>query len=384
MRKISLYEIALSDRCNFNCSYCYIKKKNTVEMNNRTLEKLIEWIKKTHGKRFMLKFSYGEPLLSFEQIKKIVSLLEIDDDYRKTIITTNGSLISNKKISWMKDHNIHLQVSIDGDKFSNRLRINPNKWKRIVKKAKAAAKELNLAIFYSIHPDNVCKMNIGFKTLVNNGFDKIILGLVDFGIPLLENGRIHEYISGFYENFFWACKNYFLGKKIVMNLPRFFNFFIEDNLIGFNSKKEIKQRCGAMVWSCFVSPTGYIYPCPYFFSKYENIFSMGNVFTGINNQQRIHWLNKTKTTNLKFLTKNSPEKLRKLSDTENDALFHEFCPFLSFEQTKTLTSVSDKHVELILALLRSVKELKQNLSISRLERDRLKKYAKFCLYSLAK
>lgn len=63
-------------------------------------------------------FFGGEPLLSFELIKKTVSFLNKENkSYRKTInysITTNGSLITEKIISFFREQNFSVVLSFDG------------------------------------------------------------------------------------------------------------------------------------------------------------------------------------------------------------------------------------------------------------------------------
>jgi len=65
-----------------------------------------------------INFFGGEPLLSFELIKKTVSFLNKENkSYRKKInysITTNGSLITEKIIDFFNDHKFSAVLSFDG------------------------------------------------------------------------------------------------------------------------------------------------------------------------------------------------------------------------------------------------------------------------------
>jgi len=90
----------ITNRCNFSCSYCYIKKTNE-EMSRETAYLAIDNLAKSallHGKSGVrLKFTGGEPLLRFSFIKDLV-------EYSKSCkykgvnftfhILTNGTLLS--------------------------------------------------------------------------------------------------------------------------------------------------------------------------------------------------------------------------------------------------------------------------------------------------
>ena len=166
----TIYVIALSTKCNFRCKYCSIfrEKPPSIEMKEKTVERLIEWIEKTHNKNFLLHFIYAEPLLNFPYIKRIVSKLRENNPDMKVVITTNGVYLYENRIKWIAENNISLQISIDGDEKSNKDRCDIQTYKKIIKNALKAQKCIkNIIISYSITPSNVNRIPIGINKLID-------------------------------------------------------------------------------------------------------------------------------------------------------------------------------------------------------------------------
>lgn len=69
-------------------------------------------------------FAGGEPLLAFDLIKDIVPMFPNGEFY----IFTNGILLKDEVITWLKSNKVKTYVSIDGPaKFNNKKRISRGK-----------------------------------------------------------------------------------------------------------------------------------------------------------------------------------------------------------------------------------------------------------------
>lgn len=125
--------VEVTERCNFSCNYCYYGGMyDTIPESEQRIQDMPEedclqclrelLIRKNvlYSNKAVISFYGGEPFLNFRLIRKIVSLCreefpEIEFQFRTT---TNGSLLKTH-IEFLKEHDFHILVSIDGDKQSD-------------------------------------------------------------------------------------------------------------------------------------------------------------------------------------------------------------------------------------------------------------------------
>lgn len=132
--------IQTTTRCNLDCIYCTDGKlyKNFSSDSRNDLEKIksfqfLDYVLKlqqsyrnrSYNKVLYITFYGGEPLLNFETIKSVVNhTKKIQDDQLKFqfSITTNGILLK-KHVMFLIENNFKINVSLDGNRKDNRLRI---------------------------------------------------------------------------------------------------------------------------------------------------------------------------------------------------------------------------------------------------------------------
>lgn len=122
--------------CNFKCWYCYENHIKTSEMDTTNLAKvkiLINNILETNINYFTLSFFGGEPFLKYQQvvlplIKYTSELCKLKNIYFNISFTSNGSLITSKRILEMKNMGpLAVQITLDGNKEThNRIRFFQN------------------------------------------------------------------------------------------------------------------------------------------------------------------------------------------------------------------------------------------------------------------
>lgn len=137
--------LKVTEQCNMRCEYCIYsehypdtKYYSDVYMEWETAKKAIDdylahfyhtW-KRNNGRKPVIAFYGGEPLLGFNIIKKTVLYVEACYSQYKFnyTITTNGLLLSDDEISeFLKQHGFWIIVSIDGTKRNHdRYRITRN------------------------------------------------------------------------------------------------------------------------------------------------------------------------------------------------------------------------------------------------------------------
>ncbi len=141
--------------CNFKCWYCYEThvqgSKMDVPIINRVL-RFIENEKKENPELqyFNISFFGGEPLIYYRQavmpllegVKRIFEGSEINFG---SSFTTNGYLIDQEKIDFLKNHNVFgMQITLDGNKeFHNKVRYvskNKGSYEKIISNIKLLAR----------------------------------------------------------------------------------------------------------------------------------------------------------------------------------------------------------------------------------------------------
>lgn len=137
----------LSEKCNLACKYCFLgnNDKNihmrqmpsmTTEMVERAVE-YFAWQNNTHPEWSKHKkeiiFYGGEPLINFKALKHTIDTVRIFQDHNKITknldfsMVTNGLLLDEEKIQYLKENNVAVSISIDGmDSEANSNRIDKN------------------------------------------------------------------------------------------------------------------------------------------------------------------------------------------------------------------------------------------------------------------
>ena len=117
---LDMIEIHPTEKCNMNCDYCYIPRKYrqdddilSPEKMEIIINKFLEFLDQNPSKGMKrIIFHGGEPLIAKNEI------FNIADRYYKEIelgIQTNGTLLEEEDAEFIKERNIHVSLSIDGD-----------------------------------------------------------------------------------------------------------------------------------------------------------------------------------------------------------------------------------------------------------------------------
>lgn len=119
----------LTEKCNFCCSYCFVKNNNplgnmTEEVALKGLDFFCRLIAKDPEQFDLEKtivFYGGEPLLNWSVFEVLLNKIK---DYTESgklpqettlNLVTNGSLLNHEIAKKLKEHNVQVSISIDGD-----------------------------------------------------------------------------------------------------------------------------------------------------------------------------------------------------------------------------------------------------------------------------
>ncbi|MBL7056011.1 His-Xaa-Ser system radical SAM maturase HxsB [Candidatus Woesearchaeota archaeon] len=119
----SLHIVALTKRCNLNCSYCHASAEQLPEghdMTEDTAKKAVDFIFQSPSEEITIEFQGGEPSLNFETLKYIVKYAKKKNEtVRKNLkfcIVTNLTLMNDEKLDFLMKEKIGICTSFDGCK----------------------------------------------------------------------------------------------------------------------------------------------------------------------------------------------------------------------------------------------------------------------------
>lgn len=263
--------IDLTDACNYNCEYCYIKKsKSHSILNVDILQSFIQHVKAKLRKHLQIWILGGEPTLHPKLLKLICS--------------NESSTIS-----------LYSNFSADIELYKSILMHNVN-------------------LYISIHPSQIIVEDIVRKMSMLNK-DEILKTTIE----LMNDYCYQESITKIY----YRLKDQFNANISIVNIFENLNssykvpfklktntIYIDDNtndktyavenngirkLISENELFIMRKRqafigtiCNASIDSLYVSPNGDLYPCPSMHYFGENFYRLGNIYKSYSFTQKTH------------------------------------------------------------------------------------------------
>jgi uncharacterized protein len=134
---ISQLTFLVSTACNLRCKYCYADKGTynykPMNMGINVVEKTIDFFHRYYYNIKSILFFGGEPMLNYSSMEKAVKKFdslkkkgEIESVPCYSMIT-NGTLLDDKMIDFIKENDISVTISLDGNRTINdKLRVFPD------------------------------------------------------------------------------------------------------------------------------------------------------------------------------------------------------------------------------------------------------------------
>ncbi|MCF7862097.1 radical SAM protein [Candidatus Woesearchaeota archaeon] len=244
--------IILTEKCNLDCSYCYVFKSNKSSCLN-TIEKTLCFL----GSNFdQIILSGGEPILKWDLIKRIV---EWNKKRSFVGIPTNGLLLDEDKLNYAERNGINFAISIDGPNSTDR---GTGVFEILKRKISLFLKFKGIVrIRMTISPNEAEKAYDNFMFFVNLGFTRLDIR------PTLGCYWSNEKINSFFKNY----------QKIV-SLVRNEGL----NLKSLNKDSNENVACPKIIQEVLIDTEGVIYPCTFFLAiKNREKFKIGDVFSGL-------------------------------------------------------------------------------------------------------
>lgn len=127
--KVSLMYLLLTDNCNLNCRYCFVRNQfpagyKTSVMSAETAKQAVDFFARqlalSGEKEATVIFYGGEPLMNFEAMRAAIRKIEELHDSQRLpekvtlSLITNGILVTPEIAEFCREHNVSATVSYDG------------------------------------------------------------------------------------------------------------------------------------------------------------------------------------------------------------------------------------------------------------------------------
>jgi uncharacterized protein len=287
-------ELALAETCNLSCTYCYCDScrdmPNKGLMTQDVAKKAIDWLFQASGaaRNLSLTLFGGEPLLNKPVFKFVMDYSDaLAKEHGKTIrysMTTNGTLIDDMVIHYIKKHNFGLMVSLDGPPEIHDKQCPHHDGtgsfaeaaagiKRLMKRRKRVTVRCTMT---NAGP----RMTDLIRFFEDFGFTRIVLGKVTSPVEETSCTCDRKTFEEFErqddsEVLSWIFKNFSEGKK-----PTYFPYahFISERARGESTKTPSVFKCGACRGTTTIGADGNLYPCHRYVGM--QAFDVGHIDSG--------------------------------------------------------------------------------------------------------
>jgi len=283
MRYLNDLTIYLTEKCNFNCSYCYYNKNFTTTLDLGKLEKCLNLLfsQVDKEKKVNVTILGGEPFLEktilFQTVDKINKIANKKSISIGILLFTNGSILLKEDLKQLFKKNVRIYLSLDGSKKSNdsyrKFRYNQSisTFDLIMNNLNSLPKEYlkNMHINMVIGPKNCKHLMENVRFLSKFGFSSIDLSLLSYSHwPKKSLKELIEQLNIFYKYY----TSMFIENKGVP-------FKIHQLGELFSGGWDKMDRCNRLK----LAPDGNLYFCDAFFSipcKKRSKYKVGNVKNG--------------------------------------------------------------------------------------------------------
>lgn len=270
--------------CNLDCLYCYQPKKKSgdhsneevdtaIFMNTETAEATVRFILSDEPNRTKnVQFFGGEPLLAWDIVQFFVDELKNSAGFS---ITTNGTLLNDEKLAYLKANNFSLALSLDGPPDVTR-KTRPGS--ENVPIDTIAEYFPNAQIIITLSPENVEDAYPSTIWFIEKGFRNIAHNLA------LEKPWPKQAVDAHHEAFRRLGDLYIEQKGAIGYM--FINFALK--AVRNSGSTHPRNICGANPNLLSIDINGDIYPCQDMVTcDIEKKFRLGNVRNGYEKPQSI-------------------------------------------------------------------------------------------------
>lgn len=284
------FTLNITHRCNLNCRYCYSGRKFQTDMPFEVAEKSVDFALATAPEDTPVEFSFfgGEPLLCFDLIQELTEAIHqkaVDSKQKvRLTLTTNGTLLSESVLEWIKENHVDLCISMDGPETihnaNRRFRNGQGSFPRVLgnlRRAMDVVPQLQVNAVYGPETMEAMAETLAFfidhQVPVVHFNPDICTVWRPSAFPALE--KAYHRMA---ETYLAAFRN---EREVAVNL-------IDSKMILFlKGGYTPDDVCGMGQTEMAVSAAGYLYPCERFVGEDDDpSFRIGHVSAGFDAKRR--------------------------------------------------------------------------------------------------
>lgn len=158
-----ILSIVLGVKCNLHCKYCIqsnLREKLNIDFTPNKVDSFLNKLSKLNLNNFEKIILWGgEPFVYWKTIKLLIpKLKQMCSNLKNFFISTNGTLLSWKKLKFLLDNNVSLQIS--DDIFNEDRAVDLNKTRILLNKFKEKYPEMSIAIHGCVSTENPDMLSI--------------------------------------------------------------------------------------------------------------------------------------------------------------------------------------------------------------------------------
>lgn len=284
MPAMSYMELILTKQCNLQCDYCFETGKNSHKMSDEMACCSVDFLMETARdiQDLTILFFGGEPLLSFDTIRKVVRYANgRAATLGKRIhydMTTNGTLITEEHLKFFHKHGVKFLLSMDGGKTDHDAHRHYPSGKGsfdIVARKVPLMKRYQpwMGVKMTVAPGQALRLRQNIEELWRLGINQFIVGYAH-GMPW-ERSQLVDYERSLKE----VCELYLEMK--YHQRPFRMTLFEEGDLGEYSPRSSF--GCGAGRGRFCVDSHGDIYGCSKLATiqgMHNGVLPLGNVIQG--------------------------------------------------------------------------------------------------------
>ncbi len=291
MNPVRYSALSLTHRCNLGCDYCYAGTGRGLSMGPGVAREAVDFLAEASNGDCTVTFFGGEPLIEFGLMKTTVEhALSRHGKKMQFRMSTNGTLLDEEKLAFLKDHGVHFVLSIDGDeeqhdthrKFSG----GRGSYQSIVRHLPAvfAANPYTIAVSV-VTPETAGRIASGVKALFSKGF-RYVLQTLDYG-ALWKDAQVRDLRSQYLDLADYYKTALRAGKKI------YYSPFDERIKTWAQKPYQNGDLCDLANSQIAIAPSGRIYPCVQFIGEDQagdQANCIGDIFDGFHAERRQYFI----------------------------------------------------------------------------------------------
>jgi uncharacterized protein len=293
------FTLSLTHRCNLSCTYCYSGRAVKKDMSFATAQKIVDFAMDITppGRKIEFGFFGGEPLLCFGLVKETTSYIREKQKERpvRLSITTNGTLLTQSILDFLKREKVDLCISIDGPAHVHDLnrcyKDGRGSFADVARNLQEAIERLDYVQVNAVYgPDTIDFLPESVSFFTQLGVQVIHLNpdicasWTKDAYPKLR--ETYMQIANHY------VQSYQHGQEIAVNL------IDSKNILFLKGGYAAGDMCGMGETEWGFAPSGNIYPCERFIGEDSDpSLCLGNIHTGLDLTRRCSLLKRRGNSN---------------------------------------------------------------------------------------